>query len=872
MIRTLLWKEYRELRTTAVALMIFALGLLFSLPSSTFRSAMDPETVAVVAVAMVWMAGLIAGAQPFAAEIENRTQSWLDTLPASRWQVGGTKLAGAGICLFLNAVLIFVVSLAMTWIEEKHQMVTMTCMVAFGLSGLGCGLCGSSLAQSPLTAIAWALVFQTILLAVNCIYGLALGILLQRHNDAMMLVYAALCTSPLPFIFAAWHYTRIERRRLRTRQFLASLDDRGWRSLLWLSWRQSRVLCVGLLLATVGLTIGLNMMQVMTFWPPVGLLFGIIAGVVAFGADQAGDSYRFLGDRRIPFGRLWLVKVGMCLAVLLVAVAVQFGIDQFISAMKVWDKAAGTNQYPIELREHFWAALHPSFMFLCPLYGFALAQLLGMIFRKGVIAAVVSIMLGCGVLVVWWPSIIISGLHPWQWIAPPLLLFAASRFAVRSWVAGRIGMWRPVALVMSVALLAIGGMLGGLWCRTNEAPFHGDPFDVAAFERSLPPPEQNESGRAVAKALRAIRDPFQPTNPTAPGYGKTVQRMTELRSRAQEAVGTRVWGPVGKGVWPADDAELNQIVDDAFAQQWFTNLREAVAMPLGMAVGDEVQQNWGFGLRTAYTACELANYRAMQLVGRGEISEAFDVIFVMLDLSRHLRSKAPVSAAHIAASIEHQSLMLMPTLIDAAAKNQEVLEKNLARLIAHVKTVPSIGDSLRLEYIRVQTIVPSIRHYPREMSAWERGSLHFASQVPWEQQRGHEILATTYAGFIRMSELAPAEANRHLAANQAVINDKMNPVNLSHSIPLLYWCPPPGVSSSLRDQLEQVNYLYQHSIFGLLGIDSGLDLLHWEMMCQKQRSATIYQMANAVYQLRHGKPPANPNDLVPDILPELPPL
>ena len=64
MIRTLLWKEYREQRSTLVALIVFAVGLLVYVQYFVSRgSAQSIPPFVTAAECLVWLTGLSAGAQ-----------------------------------------------------------------------------------------------------------------------------------------------------------------------------------------------------------------------------------------------------------------------------------------------------------------------------------------------------------------------------------------------------------------------------------------------------------------------------------------------------------------------------------------------------------------------------------------------------------------------------------------------------------------------------------------------------------------------------------------------------------------------------------------------------------------------------------------
>ena len=61
------------------------------------------------------------------------------------------------------------------------------------------------------------------------------------------------------------------------------------------------------------------------------MIVGLLCGATAFADEQQG-SFRFLGDQRLPLGRLWLVKVGVRFGIAVVAALVVLA-PSFIAAL-----------------------------------------------------------------------------------------------------------------------------------------------------------------------------------------------------------------------------------------------------------------------------------------------------------------------------------------------------------------------------------------------------------------------------------------------------------------------------------------------------------------------------------------------------------
>src|SRR5262249_45231456 len=110
-------------------------------------------------------------------------------------------------------------------------------------------------------------------------------------------------------------------------QKAAGKGGMGTSALLWLTFRQARVVAVclygGAFLSGMLLDTGLPC------WPVATFLIGIACGTCVFGAEQIGGTHRFLGDRRLPPGRVWAVKTGSWL-VRAVAAALFVALGQIV--------------------------------------------------------------------------------------------------------------------------------------------------------------------------------------------------------------------------------------------------------------------------------------------------------------------------------------------------------------------------------------------------------------------------------------------------------------------------------------------------------------------------------------------------------------
>jgi hypothetical protein len=134
------------------------------------------------------------------------------------------------------------------------------------------------------------------------------------------------------------------------------------------------------------------------------------------------------------------------------------------------------------------------------IYGLAVGQLLTLLVRKTALATLLASVLAGGLAMLWLPSLLVGGVPAWQWLGVPVLLLVAGRLVVWPWWSGTFRDWRALLPMAGCSLLTAGWIAGWLGLRALEFPAVGVPFDVAAYEASLPTPEQNQTGRVIRRA------------------------------------------------------------------------------------------------------------------------------------------------------------------------------------------------------------------------------------------------------------------------------------------------------------------------------------------------------------------------------------
>jgi hypothetical protein len=837
----LVWKELREQSMAAVALVVLGAGLLIGIhvwsePSRAADLAGDTAAGIVLPLLLVWLCGLIAGAQPFAVECENGTMTWLDALPISRRRIWLGKTLGATAVLFLQVALIVGLAGWLSFLRSSDREPVAGLILLFALSGYAFGLFGSAAGRSPLAAIGWALLGQMIWAPVLMIVANLFPIPIRNAWPTDLFLIAMVPAVPA---FVSYRlFTRLDRARRGT-AISETIEPRPWRVLIWLAWRQVRwfhavVLGVGLLIASV-----LPRTEPLA-WPFFGVVLGVAMGVSAFGPDQLGGAVRFLGDRRLPLGRLWLVKtflpllsLGAIVLVILLNIALMFAVRN----------QTGPRDMAIDL------LASSGMILLGPVYGFAVGQFFGLVCRKGAVASVLAILSAAGLLAVWLPSMIVGGLAIWQWLLPPLVLIAATRLAMRPWVAGRLSDWRPAIGIAGAGLLALGGVALSLWWRVIEAPAAGPPFDVAAFLASVPPPEKNEAGAKMRLASDQFgkhvddkqlfaRDPA--ANP----------RFTDgtYYSRALDASASD---------WPAADAGFNDWMDEVFSGEWFRTLRAAVALPPGIVSLPWPPTSSVSSYPQFAQIGALLRARGLQLQARGMQDESFAMFRLALDTSRHLRPRTCVWQYHTVTGIELNVLRTLPLWAAKVGDRPDLLRQALVMLREGESALPPLAETIETEYV-TELQRPLINPDPKE-SRFSRELREMAHFTPWERERFDHIYNTMFAGWLRTANLSyRTSLTRAEALGRPTPPDAL----------LLAWLPaendPDGARQreKLRQLLSTEHDLQYVGLPDFVFSREPYTLTHWR--------ATQLQIALLLYEKEHGRPAERLADLMPAILPAVP--
>ena len=169
MIRAIVWKELREQGLIALTLVVLGGGVLVAAaaladpPSPGARPADVVQYLGFGQLATLMLAvtaGMVCGGAVFAAEREAGTFSFLDSLPASRWELWQAKLlAGLGLVVVQVALLIAV---AIALGPVGHAVGAAIAISLYSLLAFVWGMLGSTTARTTLGSVGVAIPAATL--------------------------------------------------------------------------------------------------------------------------------------------------------------------------------------------------------------------------------------------------------------------------------------------------------------------------------------------------------------------------------------------------------------------------------------------------------------------------------------------------------------------------------------------------------------------------------------------------------------------------------------------------------------------------------------------------------------------------------------
>lgn len=738
MIRSLLWKEYRETRMVWLTVAILGAMSVFLMPpimAALQLGGTVEQRSSVVALLVVLNItyGLIAGALAFAGEREARTLTFLDTLTGNRGGIWWCKfLAGSVMALALGFFLTLVLNLAP--IMDGLRGFPTLILASLAIEAFCWGLLGSSFCPTVMTGISGSVIVYLML----WIFG---GGLAYRAGYATFILMRAILAIWV-LIGSALLFSRKDRSAHRARALVATSSNKSllpttglWAS-FWLLRRQHGFYLLLILLGSVllGLSFGIRALR---YWPLFTLIMGIACGTAVWASEQSGQHQRFLGEQRLPPRWTWGARSLFWLGFGALSIGLYYlgaDVHRLLEISEPYSITSSPGLYPI--LESYGIQFSNISIFVCIWYfhAFAIGQFLSMVCEKPIVAVVVSLPCALALIAPWMPSYILGGLPLWQTLVVPLLLLVVSRKLYWYWISDRLSSAHAMAW-MVVAPVGIGAwVVGCLWYRSVEIPKVGPPPGIEAFEAALPTGEENRAKMAITSALarmeahrNTIGDFQMPRQP-----GREAPRWeNELYAHGFKAL------PPDFGSW----------LERVMAGEWHKELREAVELPLGMLLDPRKEIDISTTLHERISgAMALLAAWMLELKSRGNPVESVEVLRTALALTRQWRSYGLALQTIMGLRFEITALMALEKWLQTGKTSTESARRAISVLLEHEKREPLMDSMIKLSYLRSwKWLAHSLWEHEagQQRSSWELlgGQMtELSFLMPWEKERAQRLI------------------------------------------------------------------------------------------------------------------------------------
>jgi hypothetical protein len=601
--------------------------------------------------------------------------------------------------------------------------------------------------------------------------------------------------------------------------------------LLWLTFRQARILFFALAAAAVLVGMGLpSYGQVL--WPLATLLLGVACGTAVFAQEQSDLSYQFLAAQHFPLRTVWKVKALFWSAVaVLLPLFLMVGGTLGIAAALTLRRRPGAME-PVEpaplgfefgtLRQLLGPVL---FFGVWLVYGFCAGQLCVLLCRKTVMAVMLGALVALAAVGLWLPSLLCLGMSGWQVWVPPLVALAATRALLRAWAGGRIKERKPLTALAGFGLAALAWAALVFAFRAWDIPDLGEPVDRAAFRASVPSGPDNPAGQKIQEALADFETPgVAAAEDWLPLWRRDWLALLAEVSRL----------PVGVIETPRGDGELPLLKHLAVCRKMTGQLR----------------------------------FLAEVALKEGKPAAAVDHLARILALSRNLRNKAPLASYLVGVEVEENALHVLDAWLARGKPAPELLRRALGELNRHAAETPPPLDCLQTECFRAAGLLDNPTAWAFRRGAgqlrekWLADGIALSLDTPWEGERKQRLWRAVWAGLLRAVrtphwQLADAaeEAEGGRTATRLILRG---------------WLPAddgPGATLT-RDRLARLleeSWLTDLRLYApVVPLRAAANRARWRV------DASRLAVALGLYQLREGKSAQKLEALVPNYLPRLP--
>ncbi|NUQ60843.1 MAG: hypothetical protein HUU20_00030 [Pirellulales bacterium] len=558
----------------------------------------------------------------------------------------------------------------------------------------------------------------------------------------------------------------------------------GFGRLVWQHWRQSRRL-----MGTVWLAMLLFALAAMVILPAPGRgydgfflmnwLFSLIAaalmGTCTFIPDQQGLGFRFLAERGVSPGRVWLSRQMVWGLPTLVVTLMIAALSLPISSQLFGDRLAAVLRHRHDIVSNFSRAamtivdLGTVFrMVVCVPAAYAAAQLCSMVFRSSVLAGFCGLLLAA-LLVVWTNVLAELGIPLlWSVLPIPIVLLLATWARAPGWLMERrtVKAWVPTVSVLAVPAVAI--LAGVAAYRVYSVGLTDPGFSPERY------------ARPATAAERATLDLYRQAAARFSFEGSEQARGGSPNEEDPS------WIVVGQTAVPRL----------AETQSWVEANPEAISIALEASRRNEADFFDPLDTdridQSVAILSQLVRASGTLLESKGKLEEALERYLAALRISIHLRHRSgqPVLADSLEFSVyDHLTRWAAHPrqtagTILAAARQIEGLTKDLPEPSTAIKS----GYLLLLGLVSAEPeAIAGGRITPQQafrISVWNK--------LPWERQRAIRLLNVLTAENLRRWQEAAraAEKSGRIAFPRREPNVHYIFDPAIRTTPLLDWCYP----------------------------------------------------------------------------------
>lgn len=500
----LVWKEYRLQRAFWLAMLVFV-PLLLGL--SMLAGNVSAEWIFVLSLALASLYAVGCGATLFATEHETGTFDFQRAVPVSPWQFFFGKMTFA--LASTAALLMFAIAVAAVFARIVHAQSSFThpglesrIWAHGGLAVAELLLWGtlfSLLLSQPLKAVVFALAAWGAVITLTSVYADGPNYYVRAAWPRVG-VAAALAAADL---WLGLRWFRPGSSRLRQAVLASAADSTGllptarpgmggmFLRLVWQEWQQSRGMLV-LVTAMVLPAILLWLFKIFTIhgrwgwnselsatlgavWMFAAMAAAPLAGAWVFLGDWHAQSYRFLADRGVKPGLVWVSRQAVWLGA--VAFWVTGGLLAVLASWPTLRDAADADA------GRFFGGVAIAVLLVFTAY--TVGQSCSMLFRSSIVAGFLSLLLSGAVSA--WAGLMWRLDVPFIWsVAPiPFSLLLATWLRTPGWLAEQRGLRAWCAPTLAVVLTAAAILVGMPAYRVLQIPAIGPGFDVQEFTRPI---------------------------------------------------------------------------------------------------------------------------------------------------------------------------------------------------------------------------------------------------------------------------------------------------------------------------------------------------------------------------------------------------